>query len=246
MTGLGEAADAVVLGASVAHLLVSDSTVVGGQGDYDTTPPWSFVPDGGSAIVAPDTVVTVVDSHVEGGAGRDTVFTPFQGCPSECSDVSSGTGGDAVEAVAVYHAGAQLVGGRGALIGCSPGTAFVCLRPSGLALRDVSSAEALPGTLFGSGPMPAGSYWTVTWETTSPGVFLLLSPFPAPPVEVPGEGLLHMPDWSALPVFLSGDDGAEALWIPDDASLHGTPLVMQLWDPVDGLGRPVVSSIVPR
>ena len=249
-TGVGFAADAIRLQPGVPNLLVSDSTVIGGEGVYDFPPSGPFdIPRGGDAIHAPDSAVTVLDSHVAGGPGLDMVFVNALYCPSDCNDVDQGEGGDAVEALAVYHAGSILEGGPGAEVWCSFAVAnqFLCTRASGQTIAGASSVVALPGTLFGSGPMRSASYWTLTWVAPSPSAYLVLSPFPRPPLAVPGKGLLFMPAGALVlvPVFGSGLQ-AGSFWIPADSALHGFPLVMQLYDPVLGLRRPVTSAIVPN
>jgi hypothetical protein len=250
-TGVGFAPDAVELEADVEHLLLSDSVVVGGEGTYDFPPTQPFdIPVGGAGVDAPATTVTVVDSTVRGGGGLDMVFNIVFYCPSDCDDVDFGEGGPAVTALAVHHAGSLLAGGEGATVHCASPTGamtLICTRASGPAVSGASSVVALPGTLFGSGDLVTGSYWTLTWSSPSPTVFLVFSPTPMAPLDLGPKGLLFMdPDVMLIEALPGGALQSASFFIPADATFYGVPLAIQVYDPATGLTRPVFGAFTPQ
>ena len=249
-TGIGLAPHAIALDGDVGWLLVSQSTVIGGEGTYDAAPSGPLtLPSGGDGIRAPSTSVTVVDSFVRGGDGMDVVYNGGIYAPTGCDDVSGGLGGRGVVASALHHAASQLMGGDGAELNVfSPlgGLFYLCTRPSGAAIAGMSDVVDLPGTLFGSGAMVSGSTWTLTWFASSPSVLLVLSPALVPPLDVGSKGLLFMDPNQLFFIALPGAGLMNTSFpVPADMSLLGWPLALQIYDAQVGLTRPVYSSFVP-
>lgn len=248
-TGLGEAADAVVL-SGVPALLISHSTIQGGTGTYDLPFPFPFpLPDGGRGLLASATTVTVLDSVVRGGSGLDMDFDFAEFCPT-CGQIGGGTGGIAIVADEVFHAGSVLQGGPGATLRCftAPSTiTLICTKTAGAAIVEASQVVDLPGLLLGSGPFVENSTVVLTWSSQSPSVLLAYSTFPIPPLSVGAKGwlFLHPGNLFLLPVP-GGPLVSVSFPIPASTGAVGIPLGMQIFDPAVGLSRPLVTAFVPQ
>jgi hypothetical protein len=244
LTGSG-AGDAAVK-VSVPFVLVSGSTVIGGADAIDIC---TFGGFGGiqipylayPAIDAPGSLVTLLDSFVQGGSHL-TFCCEYCACPADLSTIVS-PGGPGVVASEVLVAGGTVAGGAGARIladmvfcGTSPdGPAFVA-----------STVDALPGVLSSSGPLALGTSWTLSYVTPGPLGALFFGLGANVPAYLPGQGWYFLgPDLLLLGPVPVGVPGTFTAPIPADPILSGFEVTFQLFDTSTGLSRPEIGVLVP-
>lgn len=234
--------------ADVGHLLLSDTRVTGGDA---ASPFVVFVGDevrpGGPAVeLLGATQLTAIDSTLEGGAGGSTTTV----VAFDCDSPDGGLGGPGVVGGgARYASNTSFVGGPGAeIFGEVPSVTDggpVCTFPDGAPFLGEAPLD-LGVDLVGSGALAVGGEWTLGWQATAPSVLLIVSPLPSAPIVVPGAGVLYASleaaSITSLPgagiFFLSGP-------VPDDPALIGVLATFQLYDPFEGLSRPVIEPFAP-
>lgn len=236
--------------ADVGHLLVSRTAVRGGDGSTALFGKSQVLGAGGPAVEAlGTTTVSLLDATLIGGDGGDDLA--FDDC--DCGLYSGGEGGAALAGSSNgprYASNTALVGGSGGVITCfipSIGEGGLeCPAPDGLPVASGPAPLDLGFDLVGSGTLALGGDWSLGWQATAPSVLLIVSPIAISPTPLPGAGVLYasLPAASITPLpgagtfFVSGA-------IPDDPALTGVVATFQLYDPIEGLSRPVIEPFAP-
>jgi hypothetical protein len=230
---------------SVPFLMISESSVRGGASNYPDFP--SSQLKGTFGVRAPGASVALLDSSVAGGDVDDTLFSPVAPCPTGCEAILGGTGGTGLLAGTLFIADSTVSGGRGSDLSCFSlsGPMLVCTKPDGPGMI-VDSLQRLRGELSLSGPLLLGGTCQLTWSARGGPALLLVGLGVQEPELVPDKGLLFLDVFLAhIVVVATGTGVSDTFSIPADAALTGTVLTVQLWDPANGLTRPVVSALVP-
>ncbi len=248
--GLGYGTSAIET--DVPFVLVTDSTLVGGNDQTDDFSLFEYLPlETYPAIQAPASDVTLLDSYVVGGS-LDTPYGCYGcPCPELTASTTSGAGAPAVVASSLFVAGGYVVGGAGAQVVAAP------LRVGG-DWSDCGNAPDGPPAIAGAvhplldlagdtGPIRSGASWTFGYFASGPLAVLLFDVGITPPTSLAPHGWLFV-DSATAGVF--GPLPTEAVTylefdVPSSSALVGTPLVFQVLDSTDGLTRPVARIVVP-
>ena len=247
--GLDPASGNAAVSVDVGAVLVADSVIAGGD---STTCPFCCVggnclaPSGSAGLVAPTASVTVLDSTVRGGRADDQSFvnTSLSDCPTSCAQLANaGHGGTGIVAQSVYVANSTIVGGGGATYTCDT-SSLSCPQPAGDPLQ-AAQVELLSGSLMAGGAPRLGQDWSVTWSTSGLVALLGLSLGVTAPKAFGVQNWLYM-DLSNT--FVSAVPGAQqsVQWtVPHQPELIGVVITLQIFDPGEGLSRPIVVPILP-
>ncbi len=232
----------------VANILIEDSTVTGGDNRHDVFG-GGWAPPPGAGVKAPGSTVTLLDSTVTGGKAPGTAFAelPYNPCPV-CSGIQNGEGAAGVIANRLFHANSTVAGGAGGTFECftMSGTFVpICTLPAGPGVVANQQVD-LHNALVGSGPLLLNSSWNLSWTTVGNPVLLLLSAHAPYPLQL-GDGSWLFLSTTNLLVFVvpGGGTNTAVFAVPASASLVGTTVAFQVYDPPAGLTRPVAASVVP-
>lgn len=231
----------------VAHLLVRDSSVVGGKAGFNGGYWMPTLPSGGAGILSTGDV-DLFDSHVRGGEGFDNVYDhAVLSGPGVCEDISDGEGGPGVSTPGVLRvSGSTIEGGPGAdvYVDKDDVTTFLCQRPDGAPL-DVGQMLALDESLSGDGPLVPLTHWTLSSiSASSTEAFLVLSLAPSAPVAT-SVGPLYMPIDALFLLPVATGETSLSFPVRDDPALLGATVVIQRYDLSDAaLSRPVHATFL--
>lgn len=202
--------------------------------------------DGAPGIDAPQATLHLLDSTVVGGDSSDLLFPPPAPTPDPCPcKTFRGRGGDGVRVAALFDSGSRARGGAGARVyygnrilrswGKQPdGKPYVAGR-----------RVELENDLVHWTPMRLGRFWAVSHSPLREGGLLLAAPGLSPRPVLAGAGwvLVDVDDlYFALPM------PARAMgfgaWVPDDPTLAGMGLALQLFRlGAETWSRPVVDVV---
>ncbi len=234
LTGVGIGSPA--LRSSIAEILIVDSTLRGSNTGADSCIHAS--PAGPVGIQAPGSVVTLVDSTVDGGG-----TLPLCG-PGVCP--TGGAGGTGIVARETWSIASRIRGGRGALYFPDPSFAAPCgAAPDGLSALGVRRLS-FAGDLKAAGAPRLGDTWQLSWQTSGAPSALLVASVARP---TPFESRFGPLFLESASVFLarvsSAGSDSHDLEIPPDRGLLGRTLAAQVFAPAAGLTRPLVEIVRP-
>lgn len=245
LSGVGFGAPAIQV--DLPHVLVSDSTVVGGRDDSDDCV--GFLPGGGYPAIASSGVVTVLDSTVRGGGGGLLCCKFGCGCPPSLAGLG-GEGGVGLVAAALFSADSTIEGGLGSSFLAYEGDPFVSAfvvcgkQPDGIAMEVLEHVPLAP-FLSGSGPLRLGATATLSWNAPPPSVMLFLSEHTHAPLVLPtgGWSFLAEPIMPLGPYPAGGGTQTLSFALPNATSLIGLTVAFQMMDATLTPSRPLVSVI---
>jgi hypothetical protein len=243
LTGIGFGAPGIAV--NIPYVLLSHTAVTGGTNgtDYSIGLP-AF--NGHPGVKNVNGAVSVLDSVVTGGQGTGANFPPGIVPPGGCpTDLLPGKGGAGLHVREAYVAGSLVKGGGGAHI--YEVFAYKGQQAEGPP-HDARTVVEFQNTLTDAGVPQPGSNWTLTWTSASPFAGILVSSRPVKPFYYEGVGWFFS-DLSEIHVLESVEGGplphSATLTLPSNPAIVGVEFVTQLWDPLDGLGRPIVRVVVP-
>jgi hypothetical protein len=167
--------------------------------------------------------------------------------PCPCLD-KGGLGGDGIRAQRVYVAASSVSGGPGMSFktSCDFGQGVPWgQNPDGAPYAPGTTVVPLNNDLTSSAALQVGANTNLQW-TAGSGQLVVLSLQPRlPPLDVP-QGALFA-DVSA-PTYIgpiAAGIGAATIGVPSNPSWIGTSMVVQVFDPITGLTRPVFDVVRP-
>jgi hypothetical protein len=241
VTGDARGAPAIRLqGGLSVHLVLSQCTVDASHSLTDNTNSWGY--DGPAAI---DTSVTVIllDTTVTGGDGTDSVWAGWTPTPNPCPCPGAmGAGGAGVVAGAVFESASQVTGGKGGEVRYHFGGPFYSWgrQPDGPAYV-VPTRRHIASTIATTMPALLGRTWEVRIYFGRDSA-VLLGDLATSPMPVLRSWLFVDPTRVYLVAFVPGTASRVTFPLPNEPSLAGLPLALQLAEP-SGLSRPLFSVI---
>lgn len=239
----GVAPGAAGISTSAPYVRIVRSIVRGGRSDTDACD-YSSCPDSLPGVDAPSSTVVVIDSDVRGGIGGLMCFSAGN-CPGPCPCPAIGAaGGPGIVAQRLFFGGPSnvIAGGLGQPVYC--GFATIGSQPNGSDWIVSGPTIDLGKKLTGNGALEIGKTMTLSVNAGSANTTLLVGS-PTQPLFAGGPyGWLFLMPNSMLVIpfpFLQ----QLSLAVPQDSSLVGVEVAIQVYDPAFKLSSPYFSAIEP-
>jgi hypothetical protein len=230
----------------VPYILIEGSEIAGGESDGDDC--YGYLHGGvWSAIEAPASTVTVLDSKISGPG--EPLFYCCKSCTCPATLPSGGEGGHGIVANEVFvDAASEVKGGVGAtyyakVLSSDPGTPCG-KKPDGQAFV-AAAVHVLPGTIDGSGATPLGGTLALTFDVPGPLALLFVSVGVTAPVLLPGAGYSYLFSPLLVGPVPTGGPQSVSLAVPPLAALLGLEGGFQIFDLSLGLTAPAVAVLGP-